>query len=87
LSVRVSAGETVTAGQPLAVIEAMKMEHAVTAPLAGIVAELPVKAGQQVRMDETVAVITRGDERSKPHGVSHPNPPTGIESQEGAAGA
>jgi len=87
LSVRVSAGDTVTAGQPLAVIEAMKMEHAVTAPLAGIVAELPVKAGQQVRMDETVAVITRGDERSNPHGVSHPNPPTGIESQEGAAGA
>jgi acetyl-CoA/propionyl-CoA carboxylase, biotin carboxylase, biotin carboxyl carrier protein len=58
LSVRVNAGEVVTAGQPLAVIEAMKMEHTVTAPLAGIVAELPVKAGQQVRMDETVAVIT-----------------------------
>jgi acetyl-CoA/propionyl-CoA carboxylase biotin carboxyl carrier protein len=98
LSVRVSAGDTVTAGQPLAVIEAMKMEHTVTAPLAGIVAELPVKAGQQVRMDETVAVITPGDERSIPGdtttGITRgdgrsipPNPPTGIESQEGAAGA
>jgi acetyl-CoA/propionyl-CoA carboxylase biotin carboxyl carrier protein len=65
-SVRVSAGDTVAAGQPLAVIEAMKMEHTVTAPLAGTVAELPVKAGQQVRMDETVAVITRGDEQSVP---------------------
>ncbi len=57
LTVRVSAGDTVTAGQPVAVIEAMKMEHTVTAPLAGTVAELPVKVGQQVRMDETLAVI------------------------------
>jgi acetyl-CoA/propionyl-CoA carboxylase, biotin carboxylase, biotin carboxyl carrier protein len=57
LAVRVSAGDTVAAGQPLAVIEAMKMEHTVTAPLAGIVAELPVKGGQQVQMDETMAVI------------------------------
>jgi acetyl-CoA/propionyl-CoA carboxylase biotin carboxyl carrier protein len=57
LTVAVAAGDTVTAGQPVAVIEAMKMEHTVTAPAAGIVAELPVKAGQQVRMDETLAVI------------------------------
>jgi len=68
LSVRVTAGEAVTAGQPLVVVEAMKMEHTVTAPVAGIVADLPVKAGQQVRMDETLAVIkaanTQGDERS-----------------------
>jgi acetyl-CoA/propionyl-CoA carboxylase biotin carboxyl carrier protein len=57
LSVAVAAGDTVTAGQPLAVVEAMKMEHTVTAPLAGIVAELLVKAGKQVQMDETLAVI------------------------------
>jgi acetyl-CoA/propionyl-CoA carboxylase biotin carboxyl carrier protein len=57
LTVAVSTGDTVAAGQPVAVIEAMKMEHTVTAPLAGIVAELPVKVGQQVRMDETLAVI------------------------------
>jgi acetyl-CoA/propionyl-CoA carboxylase biotin carboxyl carrier protein len=57
LAVRASAGDTVAAGQPLAIIEAMKMEHTVTAPLAGIVAELPVRAGQQVQMDETLAVI------------------------------
>jgi acetyl-CoA/propionyl-CoA carboxylase biotin carboxyl carrier protein len=57
LSVAVTAGEAVTAGQPLTVVEAMKMEHTVTAPLAGIVAELLVKAGKQVQMDETLAVI------------------------------
>jgi acetyl-CoA/propionyl-CoA carboxylase, biotin carboxylase, biotin carboxyl carrier protein len=57
LAVRAGAGDTVAAGQPLAIIEAMKMEHTVSAPLAGIVAELPVRAGQQVQMDETLAVI------------------------------
>jgi acetyl-CoA/propionyl-CoA carboxylase biotin carboxyl carrier protein len=35
----------------------MKMEHTVTAPVAGVLTELTVKAGQQVRMDETLAVV------------------------------
>jgi biotin carboxyl carrier protein len=39
------------------VVEAMKMEHTVTAPAAGTVAELTAKPGQQVRMEETLAVI------------------------------
>jgi multidrug efflux pump subunit AcrA (membrane-fusion protein) len=39
------------------VVEAMKMEHTVTAPLGGVVNELTAKAGQQVRMDEPLAVI------------------------------
>jgi acetyl-CoA/propionyl-CoA carboxylase biotin carboxyl carrier protein len=38
-------------------VEAMKMEHTVTAPADGVVAELTAKAGQQVKMDETLAVI------------------------------
>jgi acetyl-CoA/propionyl-CoA carboxylase biotin carboxyl carrier protein len=57
LAVRVAAGQPVRAGQPLLVVEAMKMEHTVTAPLPGVVTELTAKAGQQVGMDETVAVI------------------------------
>jgi acetyl-CoA/propionyl-CoA carboxylase biotin carboxyl carrier protein len=56
-AVRVSAGQPVSVGQPLAVVEAMKMEHTITAPLDGLVTELAVKAGQQVAMDETLAVI------------------------------
>jgi acetyl-CoA/propionyl-CoA carboxylase, biotin carboxylase, biotin carboxyl carrier protein len=36
----------------------MKMEHVLTAPLAGTVTELPVTAGHQVRLDERVAVVT-----------------------------
>jgi acetyl-CoA/propionyl-CoA carboxylase biotin carboxyl carrier protein len=39
------------------VVEAMKMEHTVTAPVDGVIAELAAKAGQQVTMDETLAVI------------------------------
>jgi acetyl-CoA/propionyl-CoA carboxylase biotin carboxyl carrier protein len=57
LAVHVSAGDAVSAGQPVLVVEAMKMEHTVTAPLDGIVSELTAKAGQQVRMDEPLAVI------------------------------
>jgi acetyl-CoA/propionyl-CoA carboxylase, biotin carboxylase, biotin carboxyl carrier protein len=57
LAVHVSLGQAVTAGQPVLVVEAMKMEHTVTAPLDGIVNELTAKAGQQVPMDEPLAVI------------------------------
>jgi biotin carboxyl carrier protein len=57
ISVLAEAGQPVTAGQPLVIVEAMKMEHTVTAPADGVVAELTAKAGQQVRMDESLAVI------------------------------
>jgi acetyl-CoA/propionyl-CoA carboxylase biotin carboxyl carrier protein len=36
----------------------MKMEHVLTAPVDGTVTELPVTAGQQVRLDERLAVVT-----------------------------
>ncbi|MEV7006511.1 biotin carboxylase N-terminal domain-containing protein [Streptosporangium sp. NPDC051022] len=62
LVVKVTAGEQVVEGQPLLVVEAMKMEHTVTAPLGGTVAELPVRAGQAVDMDAVLAVVRR-DER------------------------
>ncbi|MFI6306310.1 biotin carboxylase N-terminal domain-containing protein [Amycolatopsis thailandensis] len=58
LVVKVAAGDVVTAGTPLVVVEAMKMEHTITAPIDGVVSELPVRAGQQVALDETVAVVT-----------------------------
>ena len=60
LTVSVAAGDAVTAGQPMLVVEAMKMEHTVTAPMDGTVTELTAKAGQQVRMDEPLAVISPG---------------------------
>ena len=42
------AGDTVTKGQPLAVMEAMKMEHTISAPRDGKVAELLFAVGDQV---------------------------------------
>ncbi|MCW2892065.1 MAG: Carbamoyl-phosphate synthase chain ATP-binding protein, partial [Actinomycetia bacterium] len=60
LAVHVAVGDTVGTGQPVLVVEAMKMEHTVTAPMDGVVSELTAKAGQQVRMDETLAVISPG---------------------------
>ncbi|HWI09732.1 MAG TPA: acetyl/propionyl/methylcrotonyl-CoA carboxylase subunit alpha [Burkholderiaceae bacterium] len=42
------AGDTVTQGQPLAVMEAMKMEHTIAAPRDGTIAELLYAVGDQV---------------------------------------
>ncbi|TDB88495.1 ATP-grasp domain-containing protein [Actinomadura sp. KC216] len=57
LAVKAAEGDRVAEGQPLVVVEAMKMEHTVTAPLAGVVAKLPVRAGAQVALDAVLAVI------------------------------
>ncbi|MDP9841466.1 acetyl-CoA/propionyl-CoA carboxylase biotin carboxyl carrier protein [Streptosporangium lutulentum] len=57
LVVKTSVGEQVAEGQPLLIVEAMKMEHTVTAPIAGVVAELPARAGQAVGMDAVLAVV------------------------------
>jgi 3-methylcrotonyl-CoA carboxylase alpha subunit len=51
LSVEVAEGETVTKGQRLLVLEAMKMEHALVAPFDGTVAELAAVAGGQVQVE------------------------------------
>ncbi|MCX5201110.1 acetyl/propionyl/methylcrotonyl-CoA carboxylase subunit alpha [Streptomyces sp. NBC_00237] len=56
--VKVAVGDHVTAGQSLLVVEAMKMEHVISAPHSGTVAELDVKAGATVAMDQVLAVVT-----------------------------
>jgi len=48
VSFAVKAGDTVSRGQVLAVMEAMKMEHTIAAPAAGVVAELLYAPGDQV---------------------------------------
>lgn len=55
--VAVAAGEEVESGQPVLVLEAMKMQHTVTAPHAGTVAEISVEAGSQVAAGEVLAVV------------------------------
>ncbi len=64
LRVGATVGDTVTAGQPLIWLEAMKMEHTVTAPSDGVLAELNVEAGQQVDVGAVLArVDTEGEAR------------------------
>ena len=58
LALLVEQGERVTRGQRLAIIEAMKMEHTLTAPIDGTVAEIAVAADAQVAEDAKVMVIT-----------------------------
>ncbi|MFI6991246.1 acetyl/propionyl/methylcrotonyl-CoA carboxylase subunit alpha [Nonomuraea wenchangensis] len=62
LVVKAQPGDRVTAGQPLVIVEAMKMEHAVTAPCAGVVTDLPVQPGRPVDMDAVLAVVTPEEE-------------------------
>jgi acetyl-CoA carboxylase carboxyltransferase component len=53
-------GETVRPGQGLLVVEAMKMEHVVPAPVAGTVDSLDVAVGTRVERDEVVARVAAG---------------------------
>ncbi|MGW6743998.1 acetyl/propionyl/methylcrotonyl-CoA carboxylase subunit alpha [Streptomyces sp. NPDC055025] len=60
--VKVAVGDEVTAGQSLLVVEAMKMEHVISAPHAGTVTELDVTPGSTVAMDQILAVVTPAPE-------------------------
>ncbi len=64
IAVHVTAGEQVTAGQPLIIVEAMKMEHTLAAPRDGHVKDLLVHAGEQVRIDQVLAVVDTGEPAS-----------------------
>ena len=55
--VAVAQGDGVEAGQVLLVLEAMKMEHPLAAPTAGVVAALHVEVGQQVETGAVLAVV------------------------------
>jgi len=57
VSIAVKEGDTVTTGQTLLVIEAMKMEHAIKAPKAGVVKSLKHRVGDRVREGSTLAEI------------------------------
>ena len=54
----VEAGETVTKGQRVAIVEAMKMEHVLLAPAAGTVSDILAETGQQVSEGARIIVIS-----------------------------
>ena len=57
LSVRVKPGDAVAAGDVLMILEAMKMENEIVAPVAGTVKQIPVAKGQSVDTDTLLAVL------------------------------
>ena len=57
VKVLVNVGDTVEIGQPLCVLEAMKMENHINAETAGTVKEIRVKPGDTVGAGDVVAVI------------------------------
>jgi propionyl-CoA carboxylase alpha chain len=64
VSVAVEVGAEVTAGQPVLVLEAMKMQHTVSAPTDGTVTEIDVKPGAQVASGEVLAVVSTNEENA-----------------------
>lgn len=59
--VEATAGQRVSAGQPVLVLEAMKMEHQIRAPADGLVAEVLVGPGDQVQAGDVLATVTGQD--------------------------
>jgi len=55
--VAAKSGDRVAAGDPVVVLESMKMEIPVEAPRAGVVKEIKVQEGQTVQEGDTVAVL------------------------------
>jgi 3-methylcrotonyl-CoA carboxylase alpha subunit len=57
VSVLVSTGQSVTAGQALLVVEAMKMEHTIRAPGAGVIKAVKYAVGQRVKEGSTLVEL------------------------------
>jgi len=60
VTVKAAVGDTVTTGQPVASIEAMKMEAAITSPVDGVVERLAIGETQQVEAGDLLVVIRPG---------------------------
>jgi pyruvate carboxylase len=67
VTVAVRAGDAVTQGQKLAVLEAMKMETVLTAPYAGRVSEVLVTAGTQVDAGDLLVTLKSHAHREYDH--------------------
>ncbi len=64
LSIDVSVGDKVTRGSKLAVLEAMKMQHAITAEIDGTVVKTCVDVGSQIAGNDLILVIEPSEENN-----------------------
>lgn len=61
LRLQISAGQELAAGDPVLVLDAMKMENSIRSPHAGVVAELAVREGETVLTGALLAkIVARG---------------------------
>ncbi|MCH7493796.1 hypothetical protein IIA16_03685 [bacterium] len=56
-SVQVAKGDTVTVGQVVCILQAMKMENEIASPIAGVVTKVNVVEGESVGNDVVLAVV------------------------------
>ena len=61
VSILVALGDAVQAGAPIAVLEAMKMEHVVAAPATGTLHQVFVGSGDAIAVGQTLAAILPSD--------------------------
>jgi acetyl-CoA/propionyl-CoA carboxylase, biotin carboxylase, biotin carboxyl carrier protein len=61
VKILVEVGDTVTAGQPVCVLEAMKMENQIQSEIAGVVKAINVKAGDTVGSGDVVVVVAKAE--------------------------
>ncbi|MCZ6538465.1 MAG: biotin/lipoyl-binding protein [Chloroflexi bacterium] len=59
INVSVAVGDTVTRGQPVIVLESMKMENTITSPVDGTVSAVHVAAGDSVQHGQTLVEIAQ----------------------------
>jgi len=62
VSLEIAVGEAIAAGQPVAVLEAMKMQHVVTAPVAGLIHALAAAVGETLDEGAPLAFIQPGED-------------------------
>ncbi|MFC1985144.1 acetyl-CoA carboxylase biotin carboxyl carrier protein subunit [Chloroflexota bacterium] len=57
ISVEVKAGDAISEGDTICLIESMKMENPILAPVNGTITEIKVEPGQVVETGNTIAII------------------------------
>ena len=77
VAVRRDRDDSVTAGEPLVVLEAMKMEHEIAAGASGVVSSLEVTVGDTVEEGQLLAVLTPGEQTAEAHPPERAAPENG----------